>query len=45
MPVLDNPKWELAAQEVAKGKTQLEAIEAAGYAPHDSNAARLIEKR
>ena len=42
MPVLDNPKWELAAQEVAKGKTQLEAIEAAGYAPHDSNAARLI---
>jgi nitroreductase len=42
MPVLDNPRWELAAQEVAKGKTQLEAIEAAGYAPHDSNAARLI---
>jgi hypothetical protein len=42
MPILDNPKWELAAQEVAKGKTQLAAIEAAGYAPHDSNAARLI---
>jgi hypothetical protein len=42
MPVLDNPRWELAAQEVAQGKTQLEAIEAAGYAPHDSNAARLI---
>ena len=42
MPVLDNPKWELAAQEVAKGKTQLKAIEAAGYAPHDSNASRLI---
>jgi hypothetical protein len=42
MPVLDNPKWELAAQEVAKGRTQLAAIEAAGYAPHDSNAARLI---
>jgi nitroreductase len=42
MPVLDNPKWELAAQEVAKGKTQREAIEAAGYAPHDSNASRLI---
>jgi hypothetical protein len=42
MPVLDNPKWELAAQEVAKGRTQLKAIEAAGYAPHDSNAARLI---
>jgi predicted house-cleaning NTP pyrophosphatase (Maf/HAM1 superfamily) len=42
MPVLANPKWEIAAQEVAKGKTQLKAIEAAGYAPHDSNAARLI---
>jgi nitroreductase len=42
MSVLDNPKWELAAQEVAKGRTQLKAIEAAGYAPHDSNAARLI---
>jgi nitrogen regulatory protein PII-like uncharacterized protein len=42
MPVLDNPKWELAAQEVAKGRTQLKAIETAGYAPHDSNAARLI---
>ena len=42
MPVLDNPKWELAAQEVAKGKTQLEAIETAGYAPHDSNASSLI---
>ena len=42
MPVLDNPKWELAAQEVAKGRTQVAAIEAAGYAPHDSNAARLI---
>jgi hypothetical protein len=42
MPVLDNSKWELVAQEVAKGKTQLEAIGAAGYAPHDSNASRLI---
>jgi hypothetical protein len=42
MPALDNPKWELAAQEVAKGKTQREAIETAGYAPHDSNASRLI---
>ena len=42
MPVLDNPKWELTAQEVAKGKTQIEAIEAAGYSPHRSNASRLI---
>jgi tripartite-type tricarboxylate transporter receptor subunit TctC len=42
MPVLPNPKWELAAQEVAKGKSQLKAVEAAGYAPHRSNASRLI---
>jgi hypothetical protein len=42
MPVLNNPRWELAAQEVAKGKTQVEAVKAAGYAPHDSNASRLI---
>jgi hypothetical protein len=42
MPVLDNPKWELAAQEVAKGRSQLKAIETAGYAPHRSNASRLI---
>ena len=42
MPVLDNPKWEIAAQEVAKGKSQRQAIMAAGYAPHDSNASRLI---
>ena len=42
MPVLDNPKWELAAQEVAKGRTQLAAIKSTGYAPHDFNAARLI---
>jgi hypothetical protein len=42
MPVLDNPKWELAAQEVAKGRTQVEAIETAGYSPHRSNASRLI---
>jgi phage terminase small subunit len=42
MPVLDNPKHELTAQELAKGKTQVEAIEVAGYAPHRSNASRLI---
>jgi phage terminase small subunit len=40
--VLDNPKWEIAAQEVAKGRTQLESIKAAGYSPHRSNASRLI---
>ena len=42
MPVLDNPKHELTAQELAKGKTQVEAIETAGYSPHRSNASRLI---
>ena len=42
MPVLDSPKWELAAQELAKGRTQVEAIETAGYSPHRSNASRLI---
>ena len=42
MPVLSNPKHELTAQELAKGKTQVEAIEAAGYSPHRSNASRLI---
>ena len=42
MSVLSNPKHELTAQELAKGKTQVEAIEAAGYSPHRSNASRLI---
>ena len=42
MPVLDNPKHELTAQELARGRTQVEAIEAAGYSPHRSNASRLI---
>jgi hypothetical protein len=42
MPVLDNPKWKIAAQEIAKGRTQLQAVEAAGYSPHRSNASRLI---
>ena len=42
MPVLSNPKHELTAQELSKGKTQVRAIEAAGYSPHRSNASRLI---
>ena len=42
MSVLSNPKHELTAQELAKGRTQVEAIEAAGYSPHRSNASRLI---
>jgi len=42
MSVLSNPKHELTAQELAKGRTQVEAIETAGYSPHRSNASRLI---
>lgn len=41
MPVLTNPKHELFAQELAKGKTQLEAYTKAGYKPDDGAAARL----
>lgn len=41
MPALANPKHERFAQELAKGKTQAEAYETAGYAANDSNAARL----
>lgn len=42
MPVLSNPKHERFAQELAKGKTQIEAYTEAGYEPHDSAAARLF---
>lgn len=41
MPVLDNPKHELFAQALAKGKTQAEAYELAGYKPSEPNASRL----
>ncbi len=41
MPVLDNPKHELFAQELAKGKSQVEAYEIAGYVPNDGNATKL----
>jgi hypothetical protein len=41
MAVLKNPKHELFAQELAKGKTQLEAYTRAGYKPDDGAAARL----
>jgi len=43
MPVL-KPKWEKFAQELAKGVTELEAYEFAGYSPHDSNASVLARK-
>jgi phage terminase small subunit len=39
-----NVKRERFAQELAKGKTQVEAYKIAGYSPNDSNAAKLANK-
>lgn len=41
MPALSNPRHERFSQELAKGKSQSEAYEAAGYKPSRSAAARL----
>lgn len=41
MPPLDNPKHELFAQGLAKGKTADEAYQDAGYAANRGNAATL----
>lgn len=41
MPVLSNPKHEAYAQALAKGKTQTEAYEAAGYKGDRTAASRL----
>jgi hypothetical protein len=41
MPVLQNPKHERFAQELAKGKTATESYALAGYKPDDGNATRL----
>lgn len=41
MPVLTNPKWELFAQELAKGKTADESYQLAGYKENRHNASRL----
>jgi phage terminase small subunit len=41
MTVLDNPKHELFAQELAKGTSASEAYVLAGYAKDDGNASRL----
>jgi phage terminase small subunit len=41
MPALANAKHERFAQELAKGKTQIEAYRLAGYKPDDGAAARL----
>jgi hypothetical protein len=39
---LKNSRHERFAQELAKGKSQVEAYGLAGYEPHDSAAARLF---
>lgn len=48
MPVLTNPRWEIFAQEVAKGTTDEAAAVAAGYAHnpsnHQSNTNRIRKK-
>lgn len=41
MPVLKNPKWERFAQELAKGKSQTEAYQIAGYRGDRTAASRL----
>lgn len=41
MPILDNPRHEKYAQELAKGASQSDAYVAAGYARNDSHASRL----
>lgn len=44
MPVLKDAKRERFAQEVAKGKTQLEAHKIAGYKPNEGNAGTLANR-
>lgn len=41
MPVLSNQKWEIFAQEIAKGKTADEAYVLAGFKKNRGNAATL----
>ena len=41
MPVLGNPKHELFAQALARGKSQSDAYAEAGYKPSEPNASRL----
>jgi len=41
MPILENPKHERFAQELAKGKSQAEAYQTAGYKPSEPHASRL----
>lgn len=41
MPVLSNPRHERFAQELAKGKSAIEAHQEAGYSPNRGNASTL----
>ena len=41
MPILKNQRWELFAQEIAKGETATKAYETAGFRPSRKNASRL----
>jgi phage terminase small subunit len=41
MPILENNRYELFAQEIAKGKSATEAYVLAGYRPSRKNASRL----
>lgn len=41
MPALQNARHERFAQELAKGKSQSEAYQLAGYEPSEPNASRL----
>jgi phage terminase small subunit len=41
MPILNNPRWERFAQELAQGKSASEAYQLAGYRANDGNAIRL----
>ena len=41
MPVLSNPKYEIFAQELAKGTPASQAYVIAGYSKNDGNASRL----
>ena len=45
MGVLTNPKHELFAQGLAKGLTQAEAYERAGYKPSEANASTLTRNQ
>lgn len=45
MPILNNPKHELFAQELAKGTTAEKSYELAGYKPSRANASTLKQNK